>query len=171
MQLAKTQAEYDEKNATLDNLIQNYDKMLADDVANERENLESNFRTLYGVKSENIPENMGFGEQMLFVTDILNKNKKVLTGMYNDSPVKITKALQDNNGKISEDGVKFLIRIIEASGTTWSEKNLLAAIKSVKKKDGTLDMDKVSFFIASLSWNGNTISTVTESIKQYFPKN
>ena len=169
-ELDKSKAEYEEKNKALDNLINDYQSILAEDISSERENLESNFRTLYGVKTDNLPDNMGFGEQMLYVVDILSKQKNKLSGVSANSPKNITKALQDNNGKISNDGLKFLDRMLQVSDKKCSEKDLIDSINAVKDDKGLLDMDKVSYFIASLSWGENRISDVIEDVRKYNSK-
>ena len=164
-EIDKVKTEYAEKNKALDNLINNYQTLLADDV----EDAKSGFRALYGIKSEDLPDNMGLGEQMIYVIDILSKNKDKLTNMNGDSPEKITKTLQDNDGKISNDGLKFLERVVQVSDKTCSENDLISSINSVKDKNGHINMKKASYFIANLSWGQNRISDVVDKVERYNP--
>ena len=162
--------EYEEKNKALDNLINNYQSILAEDISAERETLESGFRTLYGVKSDDLPENMGFGEQMIYVVDILSKHKAKLSSVSAESPKNITRALQDKSGKISNDGLKFLDRVLQVSDKKCSENDLISSIDAVKNDKGLLDMEKVSFFIANLAWGQSKITDVIKKVENYTPK-
>ena len=162
-ELDKSKAEYEEKNKALDNLINDYQSMLADDV----EAAKSGIRTLYGIKSNELPEKMDLGEQMIYVIDIMSNNRNKLSNMNSDSPEKITKALQDNNGQISADGLKFLERVIKVSDRSCSEDDLISSINAVKDKSRHIDMKKVSYFIANLSWGQSRISDVIQKVEQY----
>ena len=164
-ELDKIKSEYEEKNRALDNLINDYQAILADDV----EDAKSGFKALYGIKSEVLPENMGLGEQMIYIIDIMNKNKNKLINMDGESPEKITKTLQDNNGNISNDGLKFLDRILQISDKSCSEGDLISAINSVKNKNGYIDMKKAAYLIANLSWGQNKISDIIDKVERYKP--
>ena len=166
-ELDKSKAEYEEKNKALDNLINDYQAMLSDDI----EDAKSGIRTLYGIKSNELPEKMDLGEQMIYVIDIMSNNRNKLSNMNSDSPEKITKALQDNNGQISADGLKFLERVIKVSDRSCSEDDLISSINAVKDKSRHIDMKKVSYFIANLSWGQSRISDVIQKVEQYDSKN
>ena len=166
-ELDKEKAEYEKQNEVLKNLEQNYQANLADDIAYERETLESGFRTLYGIKPEEMPENATLGEQMVYVMDILLSRRQKLAGTDGDTPERITKALQDKNGKISKDGLKFLERVIDTNDGQCKEKDVIDAIESVKDDHGLLNMGAVTFFISSLAWAGNSIRSVIEKVGKY----
>ena len=165
-ELDKTKKEYEEKNKALDNLINNYQTMLADDIKDAK----SGFRALYGVKPETFPEKMGFGEQLVYVVEILNKNKNKLTYFRDDSPEKITKTLQDDNGQISDEGLKFMDRMLQVCERSCSESDIISSISAVKDENGHIDMNKASYFIAKYAWGGS-VSDIIRKVNQYGTEN
>ena len=75
--------------------------------------------------------------------------------------------MQDNNGKISQDGLKFLERVIDANDGKCQEKDVIDAIESVKDDHGLLNMGAVTFFLSSLACAGNSIRSVIEKVGKY----
>ncbi len=150
------------KEKALDNLISNYQQILAEDVANERKNFASGIRTLYGIQTEELPKDMSMGEQMVYVMNILLPRKKKLKNFDGETPERITKELRDNDKNLSSEGLKFLERIFDVSEQNCGEKEIIDAIRSVKNDKGLIDMGKAAFFISSLAWGGTTIQNVIQ---------
>ena len=86
---------------------------------------------------------MDFEEQKIWVLNVLGTRQDKLTNTNKNTPNNVTKAIQDDKGNISIDGLAFLERILDLSGKTFSEKDLLASIASVKGNLGFFDMKKV----------------------------
>ena len=148
---------------TYDNLISDFKVLVSEEVAHER----GGFRAFYGIKADKLPENMNLEDQTVWVLNVLVSRQNKLTERDKDFPMRITKTIQDNSGNISLDGLNFLERIIDASKEKCSEKDLIAAIKSVKGNYGQFDMKKAAYFISNLAWGDNTINSVIKQVKTY----
>ena len=165
--LAKQQEELEQEKQTLDNMIKNYQTLIAEDVINAREVLGVGYRALYGADSEELPKTMDFDEQTIYVLNVLGKRQDKLTATSSETPNKITKAIQDDTGNISLDGLKFLERAIDACKEKFSEKDLLDSIKCVKGSYGLFDMKKTALFISNIAWKDNSIRSVIQKVEKY----
>jgi len=165
--LAKQQEELEQEKQTLDNMIKNYQTLVAEDVINAREALGVGYRALYGADSEELPQTMDFDEQTIYVLNVLGKRQDKLTDTSSETPNKITKAIQDNTGNISLDGLKFLERAIDSCKEKFSEKDLLDSIKCVKGNYGLFDMKKTALFISNIAWKDNSIRSVIQKVEKY----
>jgi len=165
--LAKQQKKLEQEKQTLDNMIKTYESLHADDLRYDRETLASGLMSVYGINPpEKLPENLNFGEQVVFVMNVLVPRQNKLTDINDDTPETITKAIQDDSEKISNEGLKFLERIIDLSKDECNENDLISAIKSVKGNYGSFDMGKVSLFIRTLSWGNNTIQSSIKKVQK-----
>jgi len=156
-------AEITEKEKSLDNLMNNYKEILAEDVAYER----SGFRAYYGVKTDEFPEKMGFPEQMTLVINTLIQNRNKLTATDKNTPMNVLRALQDNNEQISDEGLNFIDRVLKVNENKCSEGDLIDAIDSVKGDNGLIDMGKAALFLSTLAWGHSTIKAVVQEVKKY----
>ena len=139
-----------------------YQQNLAEDV----EYAKSGFRALYGIKEDTLPETMGFGEQMIFVIDILSKRKDRISNLDSNIAANITKSLQDNNGNISVDGLKFLERIIDVSEELCEESTLTDSIQSVKGEEGFIDTGKAGLFVSILALGGISLRNTIKEVRK-----
>ena len=155
------------KETTFDNLIGKTQTIIADGI----EDAKNGFRELYNIKTEELPQNMDFEEQKIWVLNVLATRQEKLKDTNKSTPNNITKAIQDDKGNISLDGLNFLERILDVSSKTFSEKNLLDSIASVKGNHGIFDMKKAAMFVSNISWKDNTISDVIKMVKNYKVKN
>lgn len=160
-ELALAEEEVQNKNKALDNLINNYKQLLAEDI----EYAKSEIRASYGIKIKELPEKMTFGEQLLYVTDVLNENSDKLTDADNDTPENITRALQNDKGQISNEGLQFIRRVLQLSSTNFSEEDLKNAIKSVRGNSG-FNAEKITYFEAKVAWKGNSIRNILSQVKK-----
>jgi len=160
-QLEQKMAEVQEKEKSLDNLMNNYKEILAEDIAYAR----SGFRALYGIKPDELPEKMGFGEQMTYVISTLIENRNKLTNTNEDTPENITKALLDKDGNLSNESLKFLERILKVYEGKYKEEELINVIDTVKSDNGLLDMGKASLLISLLAFGGSSIKSVIKKVK------
>ena len=162
-QLEQKLAEVQEKEKSLDNLMNNYKEILAEDIAYAR----SGFRALYGIKTDEFPEKMGFPEQMTLVINTLIQNRNKLTATDKDTPMNVLCALQDNNEQISDEGLNFIDRVLKVNENKCSEGDLIDAIESVKGDNGLIDMGKAALFLSTLAWGHSTIKAVVQEVKKY----
>jgi len=164
---AQLKAQAEEQNKALDNTIKNYQTLITEDVINARDALAVGYRALYGADSEELPKTMDFDEQTIYVLNVLGKRQDKLTATSSETPNKITKAIQDDTGNISLDGLKFLERAIDACKEKFSEKDLLDSIKCVKGSYGLFDMKKTALFISNIAWKDNSIRSVIQKVEKY----
>lgn len=160
---AAAKKEYDEQNEALTNLINHYKLLLAEDV----ESAKVGIRALYGLEAEELPKTLDFSGQMINVINVLTKRKNKLTALNSGVAEKITKSLQNNNGNISVDGLKFLERIIDASEERCDEGSLTDSIQSVKGEGGFIDLGKAGLFVSILSMGGLSLRNVIKEVEKY----
>ena len=160
-ELTKAVEETENKSKALDTLINDYQQLLAEDV----EYAKSGIRALYGIKIKNLPEKMSFGEQLLYVTDVLNSSREKLTDVNDNTPENITYAIQNDNKQITNEGLQFVKRLLQISGRMFKEEDLIDAIKSVKSNNG-FNTEKITYFLAKAAWNDNTIRNIISQVKK-----
>ena len=165
--VAELQAKAEEQNTTLDNMIKNYQTLVAEDVINTRKVLANGYRVLYDAEIDELPENMDYDDQVMYVLKVLVDGEDKLKDTDEHMPDNITKAIQDDSGNISFDGLKFLERALKASKEKFSEKDLLDSIKCVKGNYGLFDMKKTALFITNIAWKGNSIRNVIQKVEKY----
>lgn len=160
-QLEQKWKEVTQKEQALDNLIESYKEIIEEEVARER----SGFRALYGIKVADLPSKMGFGEQMTYVINAMVKNGNKLYNVNEDTPENITKALQDKDGNLSNESLKFLERLLSVYQGKFEEDDLMNTIESVKSADGLIDMGKAALMISLLAFGKSSIESAIKKVK------
>ena len=105
-------------------------------------------------------------EQIELVKNMLNLETRNLTNGTDENCEKLTKAIQDKNGKIPIFGLSFLYSLLSRSNSDLLD--LIAAVESVKGDDGIINIKKCSEFsnILSRSTWGDIPKAVQEMNKQ-----
>lgn len=146
--------ELDAEKQALDELMNN--------VAQEVAIAQSGFRALYGIQGEPI-ENLGYPEQLVLVTEKLLENKDKLQNTNENTPDDVTTALRNKDGKISNESITFMDRILQSSSKIDAG-DLIDSINAVKHETGFIDLGKVSLFLSSLAL-GTAIEKVIKEVK------
>ena len=164
--LAQERKEAQAEKEAYQNLIKIEKELIAEDVINARKALAVGYRVLYGADNEELPSNMDFDEQTMCVLNVLGRRQDKLTDTSSETPDKITKAIQDDSGQISLDGLKFLERALDTSAKKFSEKDLLDSIECVKGNYGLFDMKKTAMFISNIAWKDNSVRSVIKKVQK-----
>lgn len=112
-----------------------------------------------------------YNEQIELVNDILSRNADSIKEQDEYSAEKITKALQDNDGYISDESLKFLNTILKIANTDINDKNrcfsiqeLIDLINVVKDQDGRFDLVKSPRYIMNFAREIHNNQTIRDAI-------
>lgn len=156
----KREKELDEK----ENALINAENLIKQ---SEIERIYSSARVLYGADSSGEKVYESIGEQCLQISSAFAEAKNVkVSNLNSDTLHSLAKAMQDSEGLMTSEAVKFLSRIIPMHDLDVN--NLIPAINSVKDSSGNIDMDKCAHYIALYSLNNSTLKSVTKSITEYY---
>ena len=158
--LDKREKELDEK----ENALINAENLIKQ---SEIERIYSSARVLYGADSSGEKVYESIGEQCLQISSAFAEAKNVkVSNLNSDTLHSLAKAMQDSEGLMTSEAVKFLSRIIPMHDLDVND--LIPAINSVKDSSGNIDMDKCAHYIALYSLNNSTLKSVTKSITEYY---
>lgn len=130
----------------------------------EKDQLESAFRAKYGIKDPDVKEYASIAEQVVVLTEILNKNKGSVTGA---EPQELAVRMRNNEGVMSEDNVKYLERLLKVR-QGWIKESLCTAIDFGKDDSGNLDTEKSAHLLSLLAFDGNNIPKALTKFSEYY---
>ncbi|MBR1442961.1 MAG: hypothetical protein IJ583_05440, partial [Firmicutes bacterium] len=111
-------------------------------------------------------------EQLAVLTKFLNNNKDNFLGLTSSTPEEIACALRNDSGRISNESLSFIEKLVEVYGYCDVSK-LIDVIQIVKNDVGDMDLEKMSAFIAYFSYKklkNADVSDAVDFIKRNYPQ-